>query len=352
MKKILLIEDNEDICSNTAEILELSNYTVITADNGKTGLEKAISEQPDLIICDIMMPQLDGYGVLHAVHRNEKIKHTPFIFLTAKTERSDFRRGMEMGADDYVTKPFTGTELLNAVDSRLKKQELLLRDQEADAGRVGASIHSSFSQDIFKNLLEDRNTNIYKKKQTIYSVGNHPFGLYYVVRGKVKVFKTNEEGKELVVDLYSSGDFLGYVALLEGTVYQDTAEALEETEIAVIPKVDFDDLIHNNPILAEKFIRILARNVSEKESQLIGLAYNSLRKKVAEALLLLQKKYDVKEPERFTIDINRDSLATIAGTATESLIRTLTDFKNEKLIDIQSGGIVILNQKKLEHLLN
>jgi len=79
MKKILLIEDNEDICNNTAEILELSNYTVITAENGKTGVEKAILEQPDLIICDIMMPLLDGYGVLHAIHKNEKIKNPKLV---------------------------------------------------------------------------------------------------------------------------------------------------------------------------------------------------------------------------------------------------------------------------------
>jgi DNA-binding response OmpR family regulator len=353
MKKILLIEDNEDICNNTAEILELSNYTVITAENGKTGVEKAILEQPDLIICDIMMPLLDGYGVLHAVHKNEKIKNTPFIFLTAKTERGDFRKGMEMGADDYITKPFSGTELLNAVDGRLKKHDLLLQGLVPDPGNVAHPVNSSFSNDAaLKNFTEGRNTNSYKKKQTIYSVGNYPNRLYYILHGKVKVFKTNEEGKELVVDLYTSGDFFGYVALLEGTVYHDTAQALEESEIAVIPKEDFEDLLHNNTNLSEKFIRILARNVSEKESQLIGLAYNSLRKKVAEALLLIQKKYPVNDPEKFSIDINRDNLATIAGTATESLIRTLTDFKAEKIIDVQSTGIVILNQKKLEHLVN
>src|SRR5205085_10590286 len=128
MKKILLIEDNDDIRNNTGEILELSNYKVIVAENGKIGVEKALEHHPDLIICDIMMPVLDGYGVLHAVHKNEKIKNTPFIFMTAKTERGDFRKGMELGADDYITKPFDGTELLNAVDGRLKKIDLLKKD--------------------------------------------------------------------------------------------------------------------------------------------------------------------------------------------------------------------------------
>ena len=107
MNTILLIEDNHEIRENTAEILELANYNVITAENGKDGVEKAIASKPDVIICDIMMPVLDGYGVLHMLNKNEDLKDVPFIFLTAKAERSDFRKGMEMGADDYVTKPFT-----------------------------------------------------------------------------------------------------------------------------------------------------------------------------------------------------------------------------------------------------
>jgi CRP/FNR family cyclic AMP-dependent transcriptional regulator len=125
MKKILLIEDNENIRSNSAEILELSNYKVAVAEDGKIGVEKAIQQKPDLIICDIMMPVLDGYGVLHAVQKNDMLRNIPFIFLTAKTERDDFRKGMELGADDYLSKPFNATELLNAVDSRIKKVETL-----------------------------------------------------------------------------------------------------------------------------------------------------------------------------------------------------------------------------------
>ena len=203
-----------------------------------------------------------------------------------------------------------------------------------------------------QSLTEGRNINKYKKKQTIYSEGNHPNRLYYVLKGKVKAYKTNEDGKELVTDLFSPGDFLGYIALLEGTAYKDTAEAMEETELAVIPKEDFDELINKNTEVAKKFIQLLAKNISEKENQLLGLAYNSLRKKVADALLMLQKKYQDKKGEKFAIDISRESLATIAGTATESLIRTLSDFRNEKMIDIKDGTITIINQKKLEHLLN
>lgn len=124
-KTVLVIDDNIDIRENTAEILELAGYDTITAENGKEGVEKALKEKPDIIVCDIMMPELDGYGVLHLLRKKPEAQHIPFIFLTAKTERSDLRKGMEMGADDYVTKPFEDIELLNAIEVRLKKAEVL-----------------------------------------------------------------------------------------------------------------------------------------------------------------------------------------------------------------------------------
>ena len=175
--------------------------------------------------------------------------------------------------------------------------------------------------------------------------------MYYVVKGKIKAYKTNEDGKQLITELFCPGDFLGHIALLGGTVYKDTTEALEETELAIIPKEDFDELVNKSTQVTQKFIQLLAKNIEEKENQLLGLAYNSLRKKVADALLLLQRKYQ-KEEENFVIDLSRENLATIAGTATESVIRTLSDFRSEKLIDMKDGNITIINQKKLEHLVN
>src|SRR6476620_1838784 len=124
-KRVLVIDDNNDIRENTAEILELAGYKTFTAENGKKGVEVAIKENPSVIVCDIMMPELDGYGVLHLLRKNPEAQNVPFIFLTAKTERNDFRKGMEMGADDYVTKPFEDIELLNAIEIRLKKVEVL-----------------------------------------------------------------------------------------------------------------------------------------------------------------------------------------------------------------------------------
>lgn len=352
MYKILLIEDNPDIRENTAEILELAKYNVITAENGKVGVEKALQEKPDLIICDIMMPVLDGYGVLHLINKNEDLKNIPFIFLTAKAERNDFRKGMEMGADDYVTKPFTDIELLNSIESRLRKVELLKKAYSGGIQGIEELITDFGSNEALQSLAEGRNINHYKKKQIIYSEGNHPSRLFYVQKGKVKTFKSNEDGKELTVGLFNEGEFFGYITLLENSVYKESAEAMEDADVALIPREEFESLINSNPEVSRKFIKMLAHNVVEKEAQLLGLAYNSLRKRVADALLTLEKKYKKTEQEHFSIHISREDLANIAGTATESLIRTLSDFRSEKLIEIKDGLIVIINEKKLASMLN
>jgi CRP/FNR family transcriptional regulator, cyclic AMP receptor protein len=345
MKKILLIEDNLDIRENTAEILELANYKVFTAENGKIGVEIAIREKPDLIICDITMPVLDGYGVLHLVQKNQEIKNTPFIFLSAKTERLDIRRGMDSGADDYLTKPFDGTELLAAVETRLRKTGQLIEDINS-AAASGLTTEGNGMMTTLELFIQDRNINRYKKKQTIYMEGNRPSQMYYIQKGKIKTFKSNDNGKELVVGLHNEGDFLGYIPLLESGNYKESAEAIEDSELAVIPKEDFEKIMNNNREVARKFITLLAKNVTEKEEQLLRMAYSSLRKKVADTLLALHKKY------KSDIDISRENLASIAGTATESVIRTLGDFKEEKLIDLRGSSITILNEKKLEALIN
>jgi CRP/FNR family cyclic AMP-dependent transcriptional regulator len=122
MKKILLIEDNRDVRENIVEILELAAYKVFAAENGKIGVEIAVKETPDLIICDIMMPELDGYGVLHLLNKKQcNIGHTVYFFLPQKPSAPIIAKAWKMGADDYLTKPFDDIELLNAIEIRLKK---------------------------------------------------------------------------------------------------------------------------------------------------------------------------------------------------------------------------------------
>jgi DNA-binding response OmpR family regulator len=207
MKKILFIEDSDEIRENTAEILELANYVVYTAANGKEGIEIALQQHPDLVICDILMPVLDGYGVLHSLNKHPEFKNTPFIFLTAKSERADIRKGMELGADDYIVKPFSGTELLSAVETRLKKREQAGEGFLNSVAPGSATEKSRRGSDAIRELTENSNINRYKKKQIIYSEGNRPSKLFCLKKGKVKIFKTNDDGKELVMGLYKEGDY-------------------------------------------------------------------------------------------------------------------------------------------------
>jgi CRP/FNR family cyclic AMP-dependent transcriptional regulator len=154
--------------------------------------------------------------------------------------------------------------------------------------------------------------------------------------------------KEFVTDISIPGDFLGYTAILEEINYRETAEFLEDSELMIIPRKDFLELINNNNQVARQFIKLLARNVGDKEDRLLNLAYNSLRKKVANGLLQVAAKF---KDNNAGIEISRETLANVVGSATESLIRTLSDFKSEKLVDIKGSRIVILDPKKLANLI-
>ncbi len=352
MKKIVLIEDNKDVRENTAEILTLANYKVLTAANGKVGVELAQQEKPDLIICDIMMPVLDGYGVLHLLAKSEETSGIPFIFLTAKAERSDFRKGMEMGADDYLTKPFDDIELLNAIETRFKKSEIVKKEFAKNIEGLNDFISSAKAFDDLQKLSREKELRTFRKKDNVYEEGNYPRGIYFVVNGKIKTYKTNEQGKEFITSLYKEGDFFGYLALLEDAKYADTATALEDSTICMIDKDDFFSLLYKNADVSRKFIKMISDDLHEKEEHLLQLAYNSVRKRVAESLVTLYNRYKKENEKVFSMNIGREDLANIVGTATETTIRTLSDFKEEGLIEIKGSAITILNYDKLSQMRN
>lgn len=349
MKTILIIEDNNDIRESTAEILELAGYAVHQAENGKQGVDLAYQHKPDLILCDIMMPELDGYGVLYLLSKNVDTVSIPFIFLTAKAERVDFRKGMEMGADDYLTKPFDDIELLSAIESRLEKK----RRQEEYYSKSLQSIEKLSNTNgqgasELKNIIAGRKIRQIKKKQVLYYEGDHPQGLYLIMDGAIRTFKLAEDGRELMMGLHKTDDYIGVNALLLDEAFTETAEAVEDSAICLLPKDAIVSLVNKYPDISMQFIKILANNIKEKEDQLLELAYNSVRKRLAQVLVRLTKQ--LPDPSQFKI--SRDELASMAGMATETVSRTLSDFKNEKLIEKKGSHIQILDLNRLVKMKN
>lgn len=346
---VLLIEDNDDIRESTAEILELADYTVYTAENGRKGVEMAQQHLPDIILCDIMMPELDGYGVLYLLGKNEETATIPFIFLTAKAERTDMRKGMEMGADDYLTKPFDDMELLNAIESRLQK-----RDRAAKNANNAASLENLLDEARSAKLLNELSGNsrvrTYKKKQNIYMDGDPALNVYLVKSGKIRTYMVYQDGREIVTGMYTTGDFLGYEAVLLNKPYPENSEALDVAELHLIPRNDFNALLFKDIGIAKKFIELLSGNLQEKQEQLLRLAYNSVRKRVADALVDLARKFAGATAESCEIKVSRDDLAAMVGTANETISRTLADFKEERLIEKEGSVIRILSIEKLKRI--
>jgi CRP-like cAMP-binding protein len=298
------------------------------------------------------MPELDGYGVLYLLSKNTDTAGIPFIFLTAKAEKGDVRKGMSMGADDYLTKPFEEMEMLNAVEARLKKNEVFKKEFSRNVDGLNDFLAKAKGLEELSKLSFDRKVHHFKKKEMVYMEGDEPNGIVFINRGRIKTYKTNDDGKEFITGMYKDGDFIGYNDLIEGDEYRESAEALDDVEICIIPKQDFFALLYSNRDVAAKFIKMLSNNLQETEERLMNLAYNSVRKRVADTLLQLLQRYQKPDEKITAFSISREDLASMVGTATESVIRTLSDFKDEKLIEIKDKQIVIMSAEKLSRMKN
>jgi CRP-like cAMP-binding protein len=348
-KKVLVIEDNSDIRENVVEILELADYSVFEADNGKAGVDLAAKNLPDIILCDIMMPELDGYGVLYLLSKNPDTAAIPFIFLTAKAEKVDLRKGMEMGADDYLTKPFDDMELLNAIEIRLKKKEIQQNFYSKSLERLDHLISKNDGLAELRKVIAERKTRQFKKNQVIYYEGDKGNGLFLLLKGRVKTVKLAEDGRELMTGMFGADSYLGIQALLANEPFSDTATALEDSSLCLIPKDNLEKLLNLYPNVGKEFIKLLSNDIREKEEQLLQLAYNSVRKRLADAILRLNKQPGNDNDE---FKITREDLASMAGMATETVSRTLSDFKDEGLIEKKGSTIRILNPVKLAKMKN
>lgn len=349
IKKVLLIEDDPILRENTAELLELSNYHVETASNGKKGLAKAIELLPDVIVCDIMMPELDGYGVLDGLSNNEQTKFIPFIFLSAKTEHKDVRKGMELGADDYLTKPFEEQELINAIESRIAKASIL-RDHHNTASQINSNFGSQESSiktlDDLRGFFDKEGAyEDFQAGEEIYSETTNSNYLYLVEKGVIKNHRLDEYGKELITGLFNQGDFFGYTSFAYNSSNPEAATALEPSVILKVSKDRVKELLEENHQVTLEFINYITDSLSDVKEQLLQMAYSSVRRKTAHTILKFVDK--LKGRQQDGIRISRSDLAGVAGIATESLIRALSSLKKEGLIEIEGRTIKVLSERGL-----
>lgn len=349
MKKVLFIEDDTVVRENTAELLELAEYDVITAANGKLGLAIAKKELPDIILCDIMMPEMDGYGVLQNLAKDPATQHIPFIFLSAKTEHKDIRRGMDLGADDYLTKPFEEEELISAIESRLAKVAILKKLQENNKTAVKDEPQQKLAslQDL-REEVKKYEQQTFKGGETIYEEGKQSNHFFFVDKGVVKAHRMDEYGKELITSLYKEGDFFGHTSFSKTHAYTEYATAMEETRLYVITKEEFKNILMNNSNITLELIDIMGDNLAGIKEQLLEMAYGSVRKKAARTILLFSQK--IRRHPTQSIRISRSDLASVAGMASETLIRTLSDFKKEGLLEIEGRNIKLLNVEALKRI--
>lgn len=352
MPKILLIEASKDVRNSMSDILKMAGYEVVEAMDGKAGFASAVSEVPDLIICDVLIPVLDGYGVLKLVSHERVLSSIPFIMLTNKTEWREMRKLMVLGADDYLHRDADSSELLLAVEAQLAKSNRMKADYVAMGN--GHNDKDSNLKNIsllhFVNNTRDKRT--FKKKQTVFSEGERNGYLYFVLKGSVKCYVTSDQGKELITDIFTEGDFFGFYSLISGLPHADTAEAMSETELILIPKKEFTEVMEKDSTLSKEFSDILNKQVADRDEVLISIAYDSARKRVANGILKVLEKFKKNTGEDNTISIGRTDLGNICGVTKESTIRILSDLKDEKLIDIKDNKIIILQQEKLRHLFN
>ncbi|HBS13102.1 MAG TPA: hypothetical protein DEO36_11275 [Flavobacteriaceae bacterium] len=340
---ILIVEDNIEMSNYLKEILS-PFYNCTFAFDGLEGLTFVKNRIFDLVASDIMMPKLDGYGVYKILASKKKHKDIPFIFLTSKSNHLDRRKGMELGADDYLTKPFEESELLSAIEIRLQKANQ--KKEYVSEESIHSGNNSFLKVKNIKEVIEilcKRKKHVYNKGETLFCEGNTSNHIYLVKEGMVKTFKNTAEGKELITGIYKKRQFIGYTSSLGNFPHNEYAESLGETSIIKIDKNEIKNILQSNPNIALDLISMLSSNIETIKNQMLQLAYSTVRNRVAKTLLLVIKDDPLK-----TIVLSRSDLANITGIAKETLTRTLSDFKEERLIKTNRSSIVVIDEEKLK----
>jgi CRP/FNR family transcriptional regulator, polysaccharide utilization system transcription regulator len=205
------------------------------------------------------------------------------------------------------------------------------------------SIFKDFVKSDLDKLNANMNCNFYKKGQVIFFEGNYPDGLFCIRDGKVKVFKIGSTGKEQIIRFAKNGDLLGYRALLTTDTYSASASALEDSHICFIRKETIFENFKSNNNFSYNILKLLSRDLEDVENKMVKLAQKPVRDRLAEALLILKETYGGDKQEYINISLSREDFASIVGTATETVIRLLAEFKKENLISTKGKKIKIVD---------
>ena len=216
------------------------------------------------------------------------------------------------------------------------------------------------SNSVFKNLKDDevvelnfeKGCNFHKKTSVIYHEGSHVNGFYCVNSGIIKLYKTGLEGREQIISFAKKGDIIGYRSLLGGELACHTAKVLEDAVLCFIPGETLLNLLQKNSSFSIDFIQLLCRELGEANSFITDIAQKTVKERLAEVLFLLKDYFGIDNHNVLQISLTREELANIVGTATESVIRLLSEFKDEHLIEISGRHIKLLDEKKLKNIAN
>ncbi|NJW52528.1 response regulator [Salinimicrobium oceani] len=342
---VLLIEDDVVLAENTRELLELSGYRTLTSHDGKSGLKKAFQEKPDLIISDIMMPELDGYEVYKALQQSQVTCNIPFIFLSAKADPGDIRKGMNLGADDYLTKPFNEEDLILAIERRLEKRCQLLQQErkEVQPGKKGQALEEL--KEHFKSCGEQLNA---EKHEDIYLEGRLAGNIFLLESGLVKTSRLDELGKELITGILQKGEFFGFYSFQPHSCYPETATTLEKSVLFRASHDEFVQMLEQNLELTLEYAELISQHLDVLKTHLLEMAYGSVLKKTASTLLEFAKKTGLGNSQ--LIKVSRSDMASVAGISTESFIRSLSSLRADGIIDILGRDIKILDLQKLQNI--
>ena len=345
--KVLLIEDNDEVRENVSDILELAGYEALTAADGKEGIKVAISQRPDAILCDIMMPDLDGYGVLKILGEREDTSTIPFIFVTAKSEQEDLRRGMNLGADDYVTKPFYKDELLRVLDVRIRKQRQRGGSTKLQAPTNWTGFLSSEAlRQAMDQLTQGSVERVYKRGEAIFREGEAVRDVFILQAGFVKMDKSTDFDKRLIVYVFSPGELFGYPEVIAARPYEHEAVALTEVSLLHISAEKVRQRLASEPNIADFLLGCLAAGLLDADKRMLHQSYFAVRKRCADTLLLAESVFKDRSPW----PMSREELSQWAGTAKETFIRSLTEFRDSGLVDVAGNKIRIVDADGLRDI--